>query len=65
MQLNEYIDQTGASNMARALDISRSTVSYWRSGQRQPGPKMARRIQVLSEGQVKAADIRPDIFGEI
>jgi len=63
MKLPEYINSVGVTELAKRLGCSKQLVSHWATGRQQPSPKMACKLEELSEGVVTAAEIRPDIFG--
>jgi len=62
-KFHAFIDQFGAARLAARLEVSKGTVSHWRSGRHKPDARRCRRIASLSEGAVSVHDIRPDIFG--
>ena len=64
MNLSDYITEVTGKRLAEQLGCSDKLVSHWRTGRQRPSPKFARRLEALSNGRVKAADLRPDIYGE-
>ena len=64
MKLPDYIAEVSGKKLAEMLGCSDKLVSHWRTGRQRPSPRFARRIEALSEGRIKAADLRPDIYGE-
>jgi DNA-binding transcriptional regulator YdaS (Cro superfamily) len=60
--LKTHIETVGVSAFAAQLGCSKQLVSHWRVGRQMPSPKMARRIEDVTHGAVRAADVRPDIF---
>lgn len=46
--------------LARALEVGELSVYRWTSGKSAPDPINCLKIQKLTNGQVKAKDIRPD-----
>jgi len=52
----------GAQVLATKLDVSRGLISHWFSGFRPITPEKAKRIELISGGQVTRKDLRPDIF---
>lgn len=63
MELSEYIKTVGVTELAKQLGCSKQLVSHWATGRQKPSPKMACKLEELSEGVVIAAKVRPDIFG--
>ena len=61
--LASFIDHYGTSRLAADLGISKSMVSSWRHGRFRVSAKHCRRIEALSQGQVTAAMLQPEIFG--
>ena len=59
----QWIEDQGQTEIARRLGVHRSAVHNWRHGKAQPGWKMVHRIVRISDGWLKAKDIRPDIYG--
>lgn len=62
MELPDYIAAVGAGVLAERLGCSKQLVSHWRVGRQRPSPRMARRIEIVSDGRVLAADLRPEEF---
>lgn len=53
----------GITALARALDVTPSTVSQWISGHRPVPHKRCWEIEEVTGGKVSRFDLRPDIFG--
>jgi DNA-binding transcriptional regulator YdaS (Cro superfamily) len=65
MTLNEYFSEEprGAkSEMAAYLGISLTWLSLVINGKRKVSPKLALAIEEATQGLVKKADLRPDLF---
>jgi len=50
--------------LAKELNVTQATISYWKSGDKVPSLKNAIRIENLTYGRVKVSDIRPE-FNEL
>lgn len=61
--LATWIDDFGATRLAEELGVSVSLVSSWRHGRFKVAPRHCPRIEVLSQGAVTAAMLRPEVFG--
>lgn len=57
MTLSDFIDQIGATNLAKTLDVSSTAVSSWKSGENCPRPQAAFLLTKLSHGQLTWASI--------
>jgi len=66
MKLSEWIRQSEQTQSAvsRKLGISRSFMTRLVKEERRPGPAVAQRIEMLTGGNVRKSDLRPDIWGE-
>jgi len=62
-KLRDFIDSYGGTELARQLNVSKSTVSSWRHGRFRVPPERCIPLERLSGGKIKRYDIRPDIFG--
>ena len=65
MQLESYTSIYGNRALAKALGVSSSMISQWKSGHRRISPETAIRIEIATNGAVTREDLRPDIFGPI
>lgn len=66
MDLKTYIKKRGRgaqSELARALDITPVLIHQWATGRRRVPAERCRAIEEATGGVVKAADLRPDVFG--
>ncbi len=62
--LESAVDCFGsAAKLARALDVSPMSVSNWKK--RGVPVKRAKQIERITDGRVKAGQLRPDIFDDI
>lgn len=62
--LDRAVDHFGSkAAMARAIGAKPMTVQHWFRGRPVPVAQ-AIRIEQASEGAIKAAELRPDVFGE-
>lgn len=52
MSLQDWIDKTGASQVAKLLKINRTTVYYWRAGHTYPRVDQMRQIKKVTKGVV-------------
>lgn len=52
----------GKQTLARRSGLAYSTLSAVLAGEKQVGPKAARKLEDVTLGAVRAADLRPDIF---
>lgn len=50
--------------LSRALEVSTNTVFNWCHGKTSPSPLICMRIEILTDGKVKARDILPDFEWE-
>lgn len=67
MTLKEYFagrSRGAKAGLAERLGISRTWMSQIISGRRVPSPELSVEIERLTLGQVRRADLRPDLFGE-
>lgn len=66
MEIHTAIDILGGqSAAARVLRVTPQAVNQWARGRRPVPPRLALRIERLTEGRVRAASLRPDVFGEV
>lgn len=57
-----WVDQVGGqANVARLLGVTRGAVNHWTRGRTQITPDMARKIERVSRGKVKAVEL---VFGK-
>lgn len=66
MELRSYIEKFGhdaAERLARGAGTNYAYLSQIAYGHRQASPKLAIKIEGVSEGIVSRVDLRPDIFG--
>jgi DNA-binding transcriptional regulator YdaS (Cro superfamily) len=61
--LSSFIDAYGTTKLAEELGVSVSLVSSWRHGRYRVAPRHCLAIERLSSGQVRAADMQPEVFG--
>lgn len=59
-----FIDEVTPAALAGVLGVSRQTIHNWRNGRHGPSVDMTKKLIDLAGGQLKRADIRPDIYGE-
>jgi len=52
-------------DLARRADCSPDTLYLIALGHKRAGPKLARKIDEASDGQVRREDLRPDVFGDV
>lgn len=52
----------GVNALARELEVSPSSISYWLSRKRMPSPQQALNIEAYTEGKISREVIRPDIY---
>lgn len=52
MILSDFIDQIGATNLAKTLEVTSAAVSSWKSGENCPRPQAAFLLIKLSHGQL-------------
>jgi transcriptional regulator with XRE-family HTH domain len=59
MKLRAYLERKSLSqsDFAVLLDVRREAVARWLSGERHPRLNMARRIEEITKGWVKVADL--------
>ena len=57
-----YINQVGEAKLAALLGITRQAVNHWKMGKNRPSVTMVKRLVRLSGGQLRRADIRPDVY---
>ena len=53
------------TEFAAALGVTKGAVTNWIAGTARVDPKNCRAIEALTDGAVTAADIRPDVFGDV
>jgi DNA-binding transcriptional regulator YdaS (Cro superfamily) len=51
--------------LARKVGISKTWMSLLTSGRQVPSPELAHSLERHTNGQVRRADLRPDLFGRI
>lgn len=57
------IGKTGGVNaLARELQVSPASISYWLRRKRKPSHQQALNIEAYTEGRIKRETIRPDIY---
>ena len=57
------IGKTGGVNaLARELQVSPASISYWLRRKRKPSHQQALNIEAYTEGRIKGETIRPDIY---
>lgn len=67
MTLQEYFfgkPRGTKSALSRKLGISKTWLSLITTGRKLPSPELARDIEAQTNGKVKRAIMRPDIFGK-
>lgn len=64
MTLHEYLETTTQAAFAKALSCSPGLISQWMSGATRITAERAVQIERVTGGEVTAAELRPDIFGE-
>ena len=66
MHIRDYLDKYGLSQeaFAKMLGLSQGAVHFWVSGRFRVSAENARLIERVTGGEITAADLRPDIFGE-
>lgn len=52
-----------AESLAERAETKRVYLSQIAYGHRRAGPLLARRLEALTAGKVKSAELRPDVFG--
>jgi DNA-binding transcriptional regulator YdaS (Cro superfamily) len=62
-KFHAFLDQVGASALAKELGVSEGAISHWRSGRHQMSPTRCRQIETISRGAITVHDLRPDVFG--
>ena len=61
MELIVYIRQFGAHDLAKNIETSPAYLSQLAYGHRKASPRMAKKIEDATDGQVTVADLRPDL----
>jgi len=62
-KLNTAIEFVGSqASLAKKLGVEPAVVFHWKT--RGVPAKHCRKIEEVTEGEVTASDLRPDIFGE-
>jgi DNA-binding transcriptional regulator YdaS (Cro superfamily) len=51
------------TQIAEALGVSTEAVRLWQAGQTGVSGETAKKIEEVTQGKVKAKDLRPDLFG--
>lgn len=51
--------------LAEAMGVSFQAVSFWLTGARRVSAECAVKIEAITNGQVKRAELRPDLFGPL
>jgi len=60
--IGRAIDIAGSqTRLAELLGVAQNTVSAWAIGRRLPSLEHALALEVLTDGAVRAADVRPDL----
>ena len=59
MKLQDFLESSGMTQMELAdrLNISQSAVSMWLSGNRNPSPRIMKKIEEVTKGKVKMQDL--------
>lgn len=57
----KWLEAIGRPNAAKLLGITPAAISHWLAGRRSIRPEMAKRIEKVSMGRVKAIDL---VFGK-
>ena len=62
-QLVWLIGQAGGLNkLAKELEVSSASISYWLRRKRKPSPQQALNIEAYTGGKIRRETIRPDIY---
>jgi len=64
IKIKEHFKGIDRDALTRALNSSRNTIDQIAGGFIRVGPHRALEIERLTNGHVKASDLRPDIFSE-
>lgn len=56
-EFKQWLDDVGRQNAATLLGVTNSAIGHWLSGRRTMRPSMAQKVQQISMGRVKAADL--------
>ena len=60
--ISKAIECLGSQDqLAKAVDLTQSAISFYATGQKRPSAEVAIRIEAATNGAVKAEEIRPDI----
>ena len=61
--LSKVINRVGSmSELARRLGVSRAYVNDWEKGRKKIPATLVKKLVALSDGEVTAYDLRPDVF---
>ncbi len=64
MNLQSYIEQVGAAQLARDLGIDPGLPRHWAKGRRQVSARLVLPLCNHSDGRLKPYELRPDIFSK-
>lgn len=65
MILREFIKKRGEMPIAKELGVSIDTVRSWRYGNREPRPKVAKKLIILSNDNLNWEDIYGSLKDEV
>jgi|TARA_B100000886_G_C20425372_1_gene493695 DNA-binding transcriptional regulator YiaG len=65
MTLREFIKKRGELPIANDLGVSIDTVRSWRYGNREPRPKVAKKLIILSDQNLNWEDIYGSLKDEV
>ena len=63
--LAKIVEKTGSiSELARLINANRASVSRWVNGKRNIPAIFVKRLVLVSEGEVRKKDLRPDLYDD-